>query len=133
MQLQKSMCDAMSNASDINRTLDLWTNRQMCSYLGVTAHFINSFQFISCMLSCKWFKGCHTAENIYSSYGGIIQLFGIERKVKYIVSDNASKLFLFPDLRSQQPVMHQWILIMIQIMKVMMIPLLMVTPLQIHL
>ena len=92
VQLQKSMCDAMSNASDISLTLDLWTNRQMRSYLGVTAHFINGFQFISCMLSCKRFKECHTAENIYSSYEGIVQLFGIERKVKHIVSDNASNM-----------------------------------------
>ena len=92
MHLQKSMCDAMSNASDTSLTLDLWTNHHMRSYLGVTARFINGFQFISCMLSCKWFKGRHTAENIYSSYEGIIQLFGIERKVKYIVSDNASNM-----------------------------------------
>ena len=31
VRLQKSMCDAMSNASDISLTLDLWTNRQMRS------------------------------------------------------------------------------------------------------
>ena len=71
----------------------------MHSYLGVTAHFINGFQFTSCMLSCKWFKGRHAAENIYSSYEGIVQLFDIERKVKYIVSDNASnmiKAFFLP-------------------------------------
>ena len=45
VQLQESMSDAMSNVSDTSLTLDLWTNHQMCSYLGVTAHFINDFQF----------------------------------------------------------------------------------------
>ena len=91
-QLQKSLCNAMSNASHISLTLDLWTNRQMRSYLGITAHFINDFQFVSCMLSCKRFKGRHTAENIYSSYENIVQQFEIEKKVKYIVSDNASNM-----------------------------------------
>ena len=64
--------------------------------------------YLTCYVSCKQFKGCHIAKNIYSRYEGIVQMFGIE---SYIASDNASNMlkalnFPFPDLRSQQPVRH---------------------------
>ena len=77
-----------------------WANKSNWPNVRTWSVFQYPVTFISCVLSCKRFKGRHTAENIYSSYEGIIQLFGIERKVKYIVSDNASnviKAFSLPE------------------------------------
>ena len=46
-------------------TMDIWTNLQMKSFLGVTAHYISEWQLKSVMLSCHRVKGSHTAENIF--------------------------------------------------------------------
>ena len=56
------------------------------------------------MLTCKRFKGRHTAENIYDNFESVAQLFDIDKKVKYIVSDNASsnmvKAFSLPEFEA---------------------------------
>lgn len=39
-QNSTALCNATSNVSSISLTLDLWTNRQMGSYLGMTTRFI---------------------------------------------------------------------------------------------
>ena len=49
-------------------TIDLWTNRQMRSYYGVTCHFIVDFTLCSAMLACSRFHGAHTAEYIYEQF-----------------------------------------------------------------
>ena len=39
--------------------MDLWTNRQMRSFSGITAHFILNWQMESVILGCTRFKGHH--------------------------------------------------------------------------
>ena len=55
----------LGGTDNINLTLDLWSNRQMRSYLGITGHFISeSWTLESVMLGCNRVMGRHTTENI---------------------------------------------------------------------
>lgn len=38
-------------------TIDLWSSRQMKSYIGITAHYILKWKLKSATLACKRFKG----------------------------------------------------------------------------
>ena len=69
--------------------MDIWSNRQMRSYIGLTAHFIRNWKLESIMLSCHRFKGRHTGENAYAmttlgvpaSSAPVERLFSIAGKV----------------------------------------------------
>ena len=83
----------MKDLDRIYLTLDLWTNRQMTSFLGVTVHFVNrDWDLKSRVLGCDIFEGRHTAVNIASAYEEIVTRFNIQGKVKKIVADNASSM-----------------------------------------
>lgn len=73
-------------------TLDLWSNRQMRGFLGITCHFIVNWSLESAMLECKRFKGRHTAENIAQYYDEAITSYGIHSKIVTTVTDNASNV-----------------------------------------
>lgn len=81
---------------DLNRiylTLDLWTNRQMISFLGVTVHHVNKdWELKSRLLGCDHFNGRHTAFNIASANEEIVSRFSIQGKVKKVVAVNASSM-----------------------------------------
>lgn len=81
---------------DLNRiylTLELWTNRQMTSFLGVTVHYVSKdWELKSRVLGCDHFNGRHTAFNIPSPYEETVNRFSIEGQVKKVVADNASSM-----------------------------------------
>ena len=52
--------DKICRLSQICLTMVIWSNRQMRSFLGVTAHFINNFNLEGVMLACCCFCGLHT-------------------------------------------------------------------------
>ncbi|XP_011405772.1 PREDICTED: uncharacterized protein LOC105313774 [Amphimedon queenslandica] len=66
----------------------MWTNRQMRSYFGMTAHFIVDFQLMSVMLACCRFSSSHTGEEMLEHYEDVKHAFGIKGKVDNIVTDN---------------------------------------------
>lgn len=83
----------LEGIESINLTLDLWSNRQMKSFLGVTGHFISKdWKMESMMLVCNHIRGRHTAENIVSWYDEITSEYDITDKIKHIVTDNASNV-----------------------------------------
>ena len=74
-------------------TVDLWTNRPMKSFFGATLHFINdNFEPKSRILGCQEFKGRHTSMNIATAFEEIVAKYEIQRKVKKVVSDDASSM-----------------------------------------
>lgn len=82
-----------SDVSCVYLTLDLWTNRRMVSFLGVTAHFIDcSWELKSRVIACDYFPDRHTAVNIAASYEDVVTKFGIRNKVRRVVADNASSI-----------------------------------------
>ena len=82
----------LDSATQISVTLDLWSNRQMRSYIGITAHFVSCWTLHSAMLSCNRFIGRHTGERIYDEYETTMELFKITSKVKHVITDHASNM-----------------------------------------
>ena len=82
----------LQRAPRVCLTLDIWTNRQMRSYLGMTAHFIIDFSLKSVMLACRRFQGRHTGEEILLHFSELEQLFQITGRVDNIVTDSGSNM-----------------------------------------
>ena len=82
----------MKCAPQVCLTVDIWTNRQMCSYLGVTVHFITEFHLMNAMLACRRFHGSHMGEDILQHFMEIEQEFEISGKVDNIITDNGSNM-----------------------------------------
>ena len=82
----------LSVSSQVCLTIDIWSNRQMRSYLGVTCHFIVDFKLQCAMLSCHRFRGSHTGERIIQLFEEIVASFNISGKVDRVITDNASNM-----------------------------------------
>ena len=70
-------------------TTDLWSNRQMKSYIGITGHLILDWKINSIMVACHRFSGRHSACNIYDKFQETIASFEISNKISAIITDNA--------------------------------------------
>lgn len=93
----------MESAEQVCVTIDIWSSRDMRSFLGVTAHYILDNTLHKAMLSCKRFRGAHTADRIYSVYQDIVAAYNLSGRVWRIVTDNASnmiKAFSLPGMES---------------------------------
>ncbi|CAB3986899.1 zinc finger BED domain-containing 4-like [Paramuricea clavata] len=77
-------------------TVDIWSDRKMRGYLGVTAHAIEvekpNINLKSYLLSCNRFTGSHTGEKISTAFEAICDEYAIKNKIDYILSDNASNM-----------------------------------------
>ncbi|KAK9952779.1 hypothetical protein ABG768_018586 [Culter alburnus] len=62
----------------VSVTTDLWSDRRLRSFPGVTAHV--------------HFTGRHTGEQIASAFEEIPDEYGIRQKISYIVTDNAANM-----------------------------------------
>ena len=87
-----SLKEFLAKTSDVAVTIDVWTSRDMRSYIGITAHYITAYKLQSKLLTCKRFTGAHTAENIRDCYDEILAAYSITGKVHTTVSDNASNM-----------------------------------------
>ena len=57
-RIEIKLNDILKQANFCSITLDLWSNRQMRSYIGITCHLIDSnFKLHSFLLECGRFKG----------------------------------------------------------------------------
>ena len=90
--MQSCIKSNLENIEQVCVTLDIWTNRDMRSYIGMTCHYIESFQLKSAMLACKHFRVGHAAELISEKYDEILTSFELCGKVEMIVTDNASNM-----------------------------------------
>ncbi|XP_019731263.1 uncharacterized protein LOC109519280 [Hippocampus comes] len=88
----------MGGQETVSLTTDIWTDRTMRSFLGVTAHLLaphpktQTYQLLSILLTCQKFKGRHTGEAIARSFDNVLEDFGIGNKAEFIVTDNASNM-----------------------------------------
>ncbi len=110
--LKKKMTNTLNRVkTDLKRaqcvclTIDMWSNRQMRSYLGITLHYITQHTSPA-MLACKRFSGRHTAETIHQEYEEAIACFDIATKIHIITTDSAAnmiKAFALPGYSSEPP------------------------------
>jgi hypothetical protein len=91
-EIQSGLVSLLAQAQSVCLTIDLWTNRQMRSFIGITGHVIIDWTMQSVMLACRRFKGKHTAENIHQQYEETISSFDIATKITNIVTDNAGNM-----------------------------------------
>ena len=78
----------------VSLTVDLWKDRRMRSFIGITAHFIDAtlFQFKSLVLACKPIFGSHTGNKILTEYNSIINQYNIKLKIVRVNSDNGANV-----------------------------------------
>ena len=74
------MKDLLDMVDTVSVTVDLWSNRQMRGFLGITCHFILDWSLRSLILGCKRFRGQHNAENITEHYEEIISFYKLQGK-----------------------------------------------------
>lgn len=82
-----------SEVQSICLTTDLWTSRCTDSYIAVTGHYLTEdFEFKTVLLGCCYFSGNHTSQNIASEINAIVDKWGINGKVNFMVSDNGANV-----------------------------------------
>lgn len=78
---------------------DLWSDRRLCSFLGVTAHVcckskgcfaLESLE--SYLLDCRRSTGRHTGEQIAWAFEKILEEYGIRQQISDIITDNATNM-----------------------------------------
>jgi len=98
---EKSLKDDLSKAGTVNITLDIWSDRQMRGYLGMTAHFVrfppktdmsSTPVLESVLLHMKRFKGTHSGQNIANAFDAAIEKFGIMDRLDHVITDNAANM-----------------------------------------
>ncbi|XP_042166334.1 uncharacterized protein LOC121841511 [Oncorhynchus tshawytscha] len=86
----------LSNTDHVSVTVDIWSDRKMRGFLGVTVHCMEKdgerIQLKSNPLACDCFKGPHTAERICEQFEAICGEYSIKDKLDYIISDNAANM-----------------------------------------
>ncbi|XP_034071694.1 uncharacterized protein LOC117545812 [Gymnodraco acuticeps] len=86
----------MSNINHVSVTVDIWSDRKMRGFLGVTAHYLEKdeerIELKSNLLACDRFKGSHTAERICEQFEAVCDEYSIKNKIDYIISDNAANM-----------------------------------------
>ena len=76
----------LTENNSVALTTDIWTDRTMRSYLGVTAHIFGKNPktgktgLLSLLLTCQQFKGRHTGERIAEKFDNVIDDFNLNTK-----------------------------------------------------
>lgn len=93
---QASIKLKLEKTNTLSVTVDIWTDRAMRGFLGVTAHFMeldrSSPKLQTVLLSCERFTGSHTGQRISDAFEEICDCFHIKHKIDYIICDNASNM-----------------------------------------
>ena len=93
--VQSSKTDLKERLSKIDNvavTLDIWSDRQMRGFLGVTVHYISDSGLQTKLLVCERFTGRHTGVRIAEHFETVVDEYGLDGKVTYLVTDNASNM-----------------------------------------
>ena len=91
-EIRKDIQNILRKAPVVCVTVDIWSSRQLRSYLGITAHVILDWSLKSVMLACSRFHGSHTSDAIMEEFLKCIAEFEITSKVSFIVSDSAANM-----------------------------------------
>lgn len=95
-KLKGDIIKALEVQPNVAITTDLWSDRRLRTFLGVTAHAAcknkDSYSLQSFLLDCRRFTGKHCGERIASAFDRIVEEYGIGHKISYILTDNASNM-----------------------------------------
>lgn len=73
--------ELINSAESVCLMIDLWSNRQMRLYIGITWHMVIDYRLESVVLVCKLIKGRHTTENIVHHYEDFLSAYDIGSKI----------------------------------------------------
>lgn len=95
--MQSTIVDMLTSVKSVNLTVDIWSDRKMRAYLGVTCHFVTVDEHAcpklqSLLLNCHRFSGSHTGERIASEFESILDAYEIKQKVDHVITDNAANM-----------------------------------------
>lgn len=89
---QNKITQVLDKSSDVSLTADIWTDRRMHSFLGVTVHMFHDGKPYSYLLAFRVFSGSHTGQKIADTLESIISQNSLQGKIRCIVTDNASNM-----------------------------------------
>ncbi|XP_060732832.1 uncharacterized protein LOC132850357 [Tachysurus vachellii] len=94
-KVKMHICETLKKHSSISVT-DIWSDRTLCSFLGINAHVCNTsedvYKLDSFLLDCRYFPSRHTGENIAMAFDDITEEYEITNKIDYILTDNAANM-----------------------------------------
>uniref|UniRef100_A0A3B5PVV0 Uncharacterized LOC111606838 n=1 Tax=Xiphophorus maculatus TaxID=8083 RepID=A0A3B5PVV0_XIPMA len=95
-KVKETVLEKLKTQSSVSLTTDLWSDRRLRSFLGVTAHVCykskDCYALETYLLDCRRFTGRHTGEHIASAFEEITEEYGIRDKISYIITDNAPNM-----------------------------------------
>ncbi|CAF0934628.1 unnamed protein product [Rotaria sordida] len=86
----KKLQDICNQSKYVSLTLDIWSDRRMRSYFGITLHAIIDDQYKTYVLSFERLKGKHSGDKLAAEFDRVIQMYNLKDKLVRIVTDNAS-------------------------------------------
>jgi hypothetical protein len=89
---QAKLQSLLEHSTDVSLTTDIWTDRRMHSFLGITVHTFVSGNPASHLLAFRSFSGSHTGQRIAQSLESVISENSLQNKIRCIVTDNASNM-----------------------------------------
>uniref|UniRef100_A0A3P8SXC3 HAT C-terminal dimerisation domain-containing protein n=1 Tax=Amphiprion percula TaxID=161767 RepID=A0A3P8SXC3_AMPPE len=105
-KVKETVLEKLATQSSVSLTTDLWSDRRLRSFLGVTAHVCckkkGSYALESYLLDCMRFTGRHGWERIASAFEEITEEYGIRQKISYIITDNAANMKCSDDSESEE-------------------------------
>jgi hypothetical protein len=80
-------------ADSLSLTLDMWSDRRMRSFIGVTVHFMSPIMKLKgYLLGIESVAGRHTSEHIANSCVSLVDEFDIRSKISYIITDGTANM-----------------------------------------
>jgi len=92
--VQRQLSEKLAAVQSVNLTLDIWSDRRMRAYLGVTAHYVvhGMHELSSSLLACSRFSGSHTGDRVAAELESTLDMYDIKHKIDYVVTDNAANM-----------------------------------------
>ena len=89
LAVKEKILKELSKTQTIHLFINLWSNRQMRLYLGVTGHYLSDDWILeSVMLGCNCVLRRHTSDNILSWYDDTVAEFNISTKIRHTGTDS---------------------------------------------
>ena len=89
----------------ISATIDIWSDRRMRGFMGITVHWMDKHNFemhMACLAVIR-IKGSHTGVNILEHFDNVMLKFNIKCKAVRIVSDGAANMRKAFELQLEVP------------------------------
>lgn len=87
--------EILNEAEHLSLTVDIWSDRRMRGFLGITVHILSTTKGLrleSSLLACSRFKGSHTGEKIAEAFEAICNEYNIRHKLDFVICDNAANM-----------------------------------------